>query len=185
MLKCCSKNKSQTTSASGRVVDGKLVLSLPDAIAPIVWQMDLNKTKASALEVLHEEETNIFNLSLKTPSGESVHIAKFDERVKAVEGLMAASHALENAHGQIRNAEEGQTIYTPAKPAKEKSGLMAIILKIFGVLFILLALFLLWGVFSMYTIDYDGTTTTQTSSTQANEPLPSNVPVSAEDYLSR
>ena len=37
--------------SSARVVDGKLILSFPHALTPVVWQMDLSQTKASALEV--------------------------------------------------------------------------------------------------------------------------------------
>ena len=107
MIKALS-SKKQTSDASASVVDGKLILSLPDAKTPVVWQMDLTTTKASALEVQHNEETDIYTLTLKTPRGETIEVAPFTNREYAVEGLMAASSALENAHGQIRGiTQEG------------------------------------------------------------------------------
>jgi len=104
MGKLCFKTmcaKKQDTKASARVVDGKLILSLPDAHKPIVWQMDLGQAKASALEVRDNADKTEYALILKTPRGESIEVATFAERELALEGLMAASRALENAQGQI------------------------------------------------------------------------------------
>ncbi len=98
-------NTSQKSSA--RVVDGKLILSFPHAKRPVVWQMDLTEVKASALEVL--EEKDVFSLSVKTPKGERIEIAPFDSKEEAVDGLMAASRALENGQGHIRAAAAPST----------------------------------------------------------------------------
>ena len=53
--------KQEETSASANVVDGKLILSLPEAENPVVWQMDLSSAKASALEVKKDEEKDTYN----------------------------------------------------------------------------------------------------------------------------
>lgn len=90
-------------SSSAKVVDGSLILSLPDALSPVVWRMDLGKVKASALEV-REGEGGVYVLVLKTPKEEINEIAPFDSRAKAVDALMAVSRAMEGAHGQIRPA---------------------------------------------------------------------------------
>ena len=90
-------------SSSARVVDGTLVLSLPDAMAPVVWRMDLGQVKSSALEV-REKEDGSFVLTLKTPKGDVTDIAPFAERGRALKALMAVSAAMEHAHGHIRPA---------------------------------------------------------------------------------
>lgn len=112
-------------AASARVVDGKLILSYPDAITPVVWQMDLSTAKASALEVRENEKGN-FILALKTMKGENADIAPFSTKDAAVNALMAASRALENAHGQIRVGGEAISSATPsasiAITAQKKSG---------------------------------------------------------------
>ena len=97
MLSSLTKPKQQTpklTNASARVVGGKMILSLPDAIAPVVWQMDLGPVKASALEVTPNEDANEFTLTLKATGVKSTEIAKFDNREFAVEPPMAACEAL-------------------------------------------------------------------------------------------
>lgn len=102
------------TSAS--VVDGKLILSFPHALKPVVWQMDLGQAKASALEVRDDGGTHA--LVLKTPKGETIEIAPFEKRAQAIEGLMAAARALENAHGQIRGEGGEVAVFTPKKKGK-------------------------------------------------------------------
>lgn len=106
MFKTCKKARCSTAC----VVDGKLVLSFPGALIPIVWQMDIAQTKASALEVRAgkkggegaDKGTDAFILFLKTAKGETVEIAPFATRDDAVDGLMAASRALHNAVGHMR-----------------------------------------------------------------------------------
>jgi hypothetical protein len=86
-------------SPSARVVDGTLVLSLPDAITPIVWRLDLGQAKASALEVrLHDDGTHV--LVLRTPKGEIHEIAPYETKDGAVRALMAVSHAMQAGHGR-------------------------------------------------------------------------------------
>jgi hypothetical protein len=98
---------------SARVVDGTLILSLPDAITPVVWRLDLGQTKASALEVRTDREDDAiedgghgsggrYTLVLKTPKGEVHEIAPYDSKARAVQALMAVSYAMETAQGQMR-----------------------------------------------------------------------------------
>jgi len=87
-------------TSSARVVDGTLIISLPQAITPVVWRMELGHVRASALEVRQQE--NAYVLTLKTPKGDVNDIAPFDTRGKAVQALMAVSRAMEHAHGQMR-----------------------------------------------------------------------------------
>jgi len=98
MAQSWKKNASEYES-SAKVVDGNLILSLPDAINPIVWRMELGSVKASALEVRTQE--NKFTLLLKTPKGETHDIAPFETRELAVRALMRVSAALQGAQGKI------------------------------------------------------------------------------------
>lgn len=103
---------------SASVVDGTLILSLPDAISPIVWRLDLGTVKSSALEV-QDMEDGRFMLVIKTPKGERTDIAPYDSRAKAVQALMATSAAMENAHGKMHRAEQGgANAYAPGGVAR-------------------------------------------------------------------
>lgn len=96
------KTDLSSLSSSASVVDGKLILSLPDADIPVVWQMDLEQAKSSALEVREDKERGLYALVLKTQKGEAVEIAAYSSKETAVGGLMAVSRALESGHGKIR-----------------------------------------------------------------------------------
>lgn len=125
-MKCpFRKCKKQTSQASASVVDGKLVLSLPDASTPVVWQMDLDKTKASALEIISNDNQTEHKLGLKTPGGEKIEIATFDNMTYAKEGLISAADALKNAQGQIRPGAVAENNMHPTaydQPQRRRGG---------------------------------------------------------------
>ena len=99
-------------ATTAKVVDGILILTLPEAIRPVVWQMQLGQTKSSALEV--REQGDYWLLVLKTPRQDVLEIAPFADRKEAVKALMAVSRAMEKANGQLG----GQASYSgnPAYP---------------------------------------------------------------------
>src|SRR5262245_57472164 len=142
-MKLATKKSAGKTSSTAKVVDGKLILSCPEAINPVVWQMDLAQAKSSALEV--REVKGNFVLTLKTTKGESVEVAPFATREDAVAALMATSSALENASGQIRPAGSvaaGETVVAlPPATEKKQSRWIGVVL---GALMILILLGV-WG----------------------------------------
>jgi hypothetical protein len=185
-----SKSKTNTqpshSRASARVVDGKLVLSYPHAKTPVVWQMDLAQTKASALEVLKSKDDDGYTLTLKTPKGESLEVAPFETRAQAVDALMAASHALENSSGHIRQENTGGIVNTAvseqrtAKP-KSRGRLAPIILG-------LLMLLILFGMWSMVSAPLappvqEGQGTATSAPGAENPRAEPGVPQSADDLL--
>ncbi|MEM7650969.1 MAG: hypothetical protein AAF204_02660 [Pseudomonadota bacterium] len=177
------KKQKQETNASARVVDGKMILSMPDALAPVVWQMDLSEVKASALELRHDEKTERFVLVLKTPRGEKNEIAGFDKRTHALEALMAASAALENAHGSISNASHGGQIpSSPAQNAKTKRGKWMSALLGIVILFILLVL---WSSIMPNSVNTGTGGTTSTALSAGGSAPQSGMPLSADDFLSQ
>jgi hypothetical protein len=117
---------------SAKVIDGILVLSLPDAISPVVWQMELGQSKSSALEIRTSEDGK-FILTLKTPRQDVLDIAQYANRDQAIKALLVTSQALEKAQGQLK---AGGTKQQPVYPVpaitngKSTHGLFCILKKI-------------------------------------------------------
>ena len=63
------KKTNTDFESSAKVVDGNLILSLPDAINPVVWRMELGSVKASAMEVKKDAADGTFTLSQKLRKG--------------------------------------------------------------------------------------------------------------------
>lgn len=99
-MKTLWKQTEDTQASTASVVDGNLILSLPDAINPIVWKMELGSVKSSALEV-RKNPDGTHMLLLKTSKGDVHDIAPFEEKQTAVKALMAVSNALKNSHGHM------------------------------------------------------------------------------------
>ena len=118
-------------TSSARVVDGSLILSLPDALSPVVWRMDLGEVKSSALEVRETPEGS-FVLALKTPRADVHNIAPFASRALALKALMAVSEALEHSGGQLHPANDDAAAARPvyrkkAGPGKWLAGAGAVV----------------------------------------------------------
>ena len=184
-MKRMLENLTGNYSASASVVDGTLILSLPDALSPVVWRLELSNAKASALEV-REGDGGVYRLMLKTPRGDVNDIAGFENRGRAVAALMAVSRAMEQSHGQIYPAANDTEPYNPAhlpvapKRSKAAGG------KKGGLLGVLAAIVLIVGLgmllISMQPPQYK-TAATSSTSTAAAPSTPSGVPVSADDFL--
>ena len=177
------KSKKPATRPGATVVDGKLILSLPGALSPVVWQMDLAQAKASALEVLHDEQTGQYGLHLKTAKGEKIEVAAFAGRAEAVEGLMAAADALASAHGQIRAAPDSGDIaatkpYQPVRPRpKNARG------KWIAAALALVILFVLFTVWSSVMPHRVNTGPVADAGAAAGAQNSSGVPIAADDFL--
>lgn len=147
MISALRKQKT-TYSSTANVVDGKLILSCPGAVSPVVWQMDMVEVKASALEVTEDKqaEPSAFVLMLRTLKDELVTIANFATKDEAVVTLLAVTGALQNAHGLIRpvtnSAQAGtQARAHPDKTGKSRWGSLVLALVILGGIFFMLSSF--------------------------------------------
>ncbi len=149
------------------IVDGKLILSLPTAISPVVWQMDLNSAKASALEI-EIQDTN-FALILKNTNEKTTVIASFTDKKAAINSLMVTAKALENASGKIANPTSTTT--TSAKSSLFKKILMGL-----GVIALLLITLNIISALS-------GLSTKTSQQNSLSEEPTSGVPMSADDFL--
>ncbi|MGB4107847.1 MAG: hypothetical protein WBK55_08645 [Alphaproteobacteria bacterium] len=174
--------KTQNNS-SARVVDGKLILSYPEALTPIVWQMDLSQAKASALEV--RETPKGISLVLKTAKGETAEIAPFATKEEAVAALMAAARALENAHGHMRTGgvanNDGAGMASSSQAKNPRSRLAAGAL---GVLLVLVLL-MIWGTLAPrppISVEGRGTALAPGQSGAAGQDQ-NGVPLSADEFL--
>ena len=178
-------------SSSASVVDGTLILSLPDAITPVVWRMDMVHAKASALEVRTTAE-NAFTLVLKTPRGDVNEVASFSNRGRAVSALMAVTRAMETAHGQVYPIANDSQPYNPGHlpvPARQprarkisrngKNWAGAAV----ALILILLIGWALVGMAPRQMIP-TGASTTANSGASSNSAAPaSGVAISADDFL--
>ena len=102
---------SSKTKSNAEIVDGKLILSCPGAIKPVVWQMDLASVKASALEIEHNKDKKSHILILKTARGETSEIVSFTDQTSAFDTLMKAAKALSKARGKIQTAANTSSTY--------------------------------------------------------------------------
>ncbi|MCB1783560.1 MAG: hypothetical protein KDI13_06145 [Alphaproteobacteria bacterium] len=111
------QDNTQTTQSIANVVDGKLILSLPEAATPVIWQMDLEQAQSCALEVKEDKKSKQFILALKNTDGGITEIAPFETKEAAVSALMATSAALQGAHGKIRPATYSNVQAIPSAQA--------------------------------------------------------------------
>lgn len=177
-------NKSTAEyESSAKVVDGNIIISLPDAVNPIVWRMELGSVKASAMEVRsHADGT--FMLALKTPKGEAHDIAPFAQKELAVRALMRVSAALQSAEGRM-GAPAATPIPFPertqaSEPRTERTSALKWLLALGGV-FIVIALFAYLGTLGAPAV-YSGDTNSATTVT-GDQNAESGVPQSADSAL--
>lgn len=174
-------------NTSAKVIDGTLILTLPNAVRPVVWQMQLGQTKSSALEVREQNDGN-WLLVLKTPRMDVMEIAPFATKEKAVKALMAVSRAMEKAQGQIASYSGNAAYPVPAViPGCARFSWLCRLLR--GVLYAFLALvllILLWSGVRWVMGSGAQTPMDQQHSAFQEAPLeqaPAGAPVSADDFL--
>lgn len=191
-MKSSAKKEQSAPTSSASVVDGKLILSLPDAATPVVWQMDLEQARSSALEVREDAASGRFVLALKTQKGENVDIASYEEKAAAVKALMTTSKALENAHGKIRpvsavsggndgaNAQQYAAPVNHRAPAQQNSSVASAILAVLLIVILISA----WA----FSIPKASDTIARARSTNTGAsagPTDTGVPVSADDFFNK
>lgn len=176
-------------SSSVKIVDGKLILSLPDAQTPVVWQMDLEHAQSSAFTVQEDKKAKSFSLVLKSNEGKTEEIAPFETKEQAVEILMETSNVLQNAHGQIKPVSVVSNAGTAAPVAvaqkEEGSDKLGAVLAVA----LIVVLVFIWTVSSSGTRSTAPGTSAESASVNAlsgnvDPRQSSGVPVSADDFLS-
>ena len=189
MMNMRKKNANEFES-SASVVDGNLILSLPDAINPVVWRMELGSVKASALEVREHATDGTFVLTLKTPKGDVHEVAPFSAKDTAVAALMHVSDALKSAEGRIAPVAPSvvsQTTSSVPGPVFQKpdAGAVKWLIALAGVLFVIF----LFAFLSKSSPQLDASATSApiednaTSTATGSDNPESGVPQSADDML--
>lgn len=182
MSKSTAQKKTEMASTV-KVVDGKLIMSLPNAQTPVVWQMGLDQAQSAAFTVEEDKKTKTFSLVLKLQDGETQNIAPFEDKQTAIDILMETSSALQNAHGKIQpvtiaQATNNTTAYAPQQDTQNNKlgAILAVLLII-----LLVGVWLLSASNSIQLKD-ERLSTSVTSPEDAKSAA--GVPVSADDFLS-
>lgn len=174
---------------SAKIVDGILVITLPDAIRPVVWQLELGLSKSSAMEV-REQNDGTFVLMLKTPRQDVQEIAPYATRDQAVRALLTISKALEGAQGRLRIANSNNPNHLPAvipgmsavtgsanpRSTDPNTKTMRIIVGV------LIAIALIYA-FTRLSPPSPTSSSADDAIPTASAPAPAGVPLSADDYL--
>lgn len=119
-----------TNTSNVQIVDGKLILSLPEAQTPVVWQIDLEKAQSASFTVKENKKDKNFDLLFKASDGSTDSIAPFDEKQAAVDILMETSSVLQNAHGQIKPAANSNTSASKEGKSDKLGAILAVSLVI-------------------------------------------------------
>ena len=92
-----NKKHQKQHQPSACIVDETLILTLPNASTPTVWRMELETVTAAAFQVVQDEEEGGYNLVMTSSDDHPRSIANFNAHETAVEALLAASGAMQNA----------------------------------------------------------------------------------------
>lgn len=153
---------ASSLAISAAIRGDHLVLNLPDAVNPVVWQFDLSRARSSSIEAVPDAKG--YAIRLKTAEGQVHDIAIYGSRDRAVLVLATVHETLAGDRGGRYVAAESDS----------KTGNWRLAVAAFLVLVILMAL--LFWVFA-------GAGTHGRGSVANDAPIPSGVPMSAEDVL--
>lgn len=159
--------------SSAKVAGNALVLSLPDALSPSVWRMDLDEARSAAIEVQGRGD-GTHALVLKAKTGAANDIAVFAERAGALRALMAVGAALEQA--PVSSAAPAAHEQFPSAPPEKKGGVLA---GIVGVILLAVLVAVLLGMGPRP----PGGLAPQESAGTAEQGTTAGSPVSADDFL--
>lgn len=184
-MKKNTAKKEDVMASSVKIVDGKLILSLPTAQTPVVWQMDLENAQSAAFTIQEDKKNKNFTLVLKAQDGSIDEIAPFDDKESAVEILMETSNVLQNAHGQIKSGSTtaSNTNVAPSQSQNNTEG-GSDKLGAFLAFALVAVLILIWTMSSSTPSKISDAVGTSATAGSVEPRQSSGVPVSADDFLS-
>lgn len=172
-----STHSNNEVSVSG----GKLILSLPNAQTPVVWQINLESAQSSSFSISEDKKKKVFAFASKNENADTVEVACFEKKEDAVDILMKTSSALQNI-AQIHSASVGDANSAPPSKNNKSDKYGAIIAFILVIL-----LFFVWTMLASSNIEdlsFSGASGLSDEATQdASSRQSSGVPVSADDFL--
>lgn len=167
-------------ASSAEVIDKHLILSLPNAIEPVVWRMALDKIGTASFEVKPVKSSDTYKLTLKPKKGTAEIIAPFADKDQAMKALLDASSAMQRPEQKTTTAQDNNApCPTPAQAKKQGSNKW---------LFLFLGFLAVIGLYAYMlkqapnTIkDFGNNQATTPSSLQEQDGV--GVPLSADDFL--
>jgi len=171
---------NKANSPSGTIHDNHFILSLPDALTPVVWVIDLNKDNGFVIRI-EETDDHLFVLQKISASGKSEDIAYYNKKSNALQAMCVMKTI-----GKSPNHQHTST-----------SSLFSKILKVFFgiVLFVILlvASYILYqpflnvmsGIFggSQQQQQQTVSQSSQTPAAEQEDPNAMGVPLSADNFL--
>jgi hypothetical protein len=185
MIKCLfSKNKNHNKAA--HVAANKLVLSFPNAVTPIVWQVDLREVTVSYFEINMDEKKDIYLLTMSKQGSNAkpAQIAQFSNQSAASKALNDIAEAMINAQKTLGSviipADSGKQVVS--HPYKKAPGTLKTI--IWTIVVLLLLFFAVTYLMARGSYDSaDDRYLSPSSSNTAVAPPAAGVPLSADEYL--
>ena len=175
------RKNSKPLTSSAEVVDNHLILSLTNAIEPIVWRMALDKIGTASFEIKEIKTSGNHKLVLKPKKGTAETIATFEQKDDALTALIQASDAMQkpnNVNKTSKSNEQKINIITPEainSSTKQSSKKW---------LWLLLGLFIVIGLYSYLVnsmpnrVSNIGSTQTATTAPTSPSGLQSGIPLS-------
>ena len=189
-MKLGSKKQKNVRQSSAEVIDDHLILSLTNAVEPVVWRMELNKIGTASFEIKEIKASGNHKLVLKPKKGTAETIATFETKDEALVALTQASTALQNpVQNTPTNTEQKINVITPTIASTNETNAPKSKNKW---LWLFLGFLVVIGLYSYLMsmvpnrINNFGSAPTTNSSTNApssDNRAPAGVPLSADDLL--
>ena len=184
MFKCPFSSKKCNSNSAARVVDGKLILSFPKAVTPVVWQVDLSDVKASRFEIVHDEKASTYALHMIKPTGKPMSIAEFADQDSATIALMDTADALTQVHSGSGSCGSNNSGAASQGDKKQPSTFKTIIWTVLVLLALLFIVPYIIGRSAPAPNPINSGSSVNTSRNNiAPVPAAAGVPVSADDFL--
>ncbi len=180
--------KQKQLSSSAEVVEKHLILSLPNAIDPVVWRMALTKIGTASFEVKPVKGKENYKLVLKPKKGAAELIAPFETKDEALEALVHASNALQRPEGEVAvaastEASKNSNVQIQSRTHKPNSKKWFYLLAGF-LLVIGLYLYLASQIPNRVSDFGSDVVSNQTGTQKSGGGAKTGVPLSADDFLS-
>jgi hypothetical protein len=169
--------KKQITS-SAEVVDNHLILSLPNAMEPVVWRMALDKIGTASFEIKPTKNKDAYQLVLTPKKGTMETIAPFEDKENAMTALMQASNAMQRPSKAKDNSQQQIHVTSAGLSAQQNQPSRKWIYLLLGFITVI-GLYILMVKQVPKTINSAGNQSTSISSGTSQ----TGVPQSADDFL--
>ncbi len=167
---------TKTNDKSITIIGNKLIVSLPNAQMPVVWQMDLEQAQSASFTIKEDKKAKSFVLISKIENDKADEIASFSDKQDSVAVLMEISSALQNIPVQTNVADNNPESLT-AQKSNAKDNKIGAVLSL-SLVAILIIIWIFSASNNLNTVEYNDRASNAPSSGS------SGVAISADDFLS-